>query len=58
MAQYYVYRGVKYTKDGQKNTPVKNTRLEKIYRGLSYLKIRRETHQVCDHVYRGTHYMA
>ena len=58
MTRYYVYRGIKYTKDGKKNTPMQNSRLEKIYRGLTYFKLRQEMHQVCDHIYRGVHYMA
>lgn len=58
MTQYYVYRGIKYTKDGNKNTTVKHDRFEKVYRGIRYLKLPRFKHVVCDHVYRGAHYMA
>ena len=57
--KYYVYRGVQYTKDADKNIPVarKNT-LMKMYRGVAYKQLQRAKHIVCDHVYRGQHYMA
>ena len=58
MTQYYVYRGVTYTKEGDKKTPVRNLRLEKIYRGAKYFVAPKTDHVVCDHVYRGAHYMA
>lgn len=58
MTQYYVYRGVKYAKDGDKNTTVKQDRLEKVYRGIGYLQLPNIKHVVSDHVYRGSHYMA
>ena len=56
--QYYVYRGVTYTKDGDTQTRVPNRKLEKIYRGARYFKLPKIKHVVCDHVYRGAHYMA
>ena len=58
MTTYYVYRGVRYTKDGQKLNPVKTKLREKLYRGVAYLKLPVVKHVVCDHVYRGAHYMA
>ena len=58
MTQYMVYRGVTYTKDGEKHTPVANAKLAKIYRGVTYFKLPKIKHVVCDHVYRGAHYMA
>ena len=59
MTQQYVYRGVTYTKDGAKNTPVARTRLrDKIYRGAKYTWLPKVKHVVCDHIYRGAHYMA
>ena len=61
MTHYYVYRGVKYTKDGDQHTTVKHDRLDlfdKVYRGIKYLNLPRFKHVTCDHVYRGAHYMA
>ena len=58
MTQYYVYRGVTYTKDGEKKTLVKNAQIEKLYRGAKYLTAPVVKHEACDHVYRGAHYMA
>jgi len=54
----YVYRGVKYTKDGDQHNIVKQDLLEKVYRGAKYLKLPNVKHVVCDHVYRGAHYIA
>jgi hypothetical protein len=56
--QHFVYRGVKYTKDGDKQILIKNDRLDKIYRGVHYFKLPKWNHVKCDHVYRGAHYMA
>jgi hypothetical protein len=58
MAQYYVCRGVTYAKDGDKNTTVKHNRIEKVCRGIAYLQLPNFKYVVCDHVYRGSHYMA
>lgn len=59
MTKYYVYRGVRYTKDENDNIVVQRRSLrEKIYRGVSYLRLPRQKHVECDHVYRGAHYMA
>jgi hypothetical protein len=58
MTQYYVYRGVKYAKAGNKNTTVKHDRIERVYRGIGYLQLPSLKRAVCDHVYRGSHYMA
>ncbi len=58
MTKLYVYRGVTYTKDGDKNMPVKVDLREKLYRGIAYIRLPEVKHVVCDHVYRGTHYMA
>ena len=54
----YVYRGVKYTKDGDKKITLNHDRLDKVYRGTHYFKLPQVKHDVCDHVYRGAHYMA
>ena len=54
----YVYRGVKYTKDGDQHIKLKHNRLVKVYRGAKYLKLPNVKHIVSDHIYRGTHYMA
>jgi len=56
--KFYVYRGVKYTKDGDKNITLNHDRLDKVYRGIHYFKLPQVKHVVCDHVYRGAHYMA
>ena len=59
MTTYYVYRGVRYTKDENQNIIVHHQSLrEKLYRGISYLKLPQLKHHVLDHVYRGAHYMA
>ena len=58
MTKYYVYRGVTYTKDGETKTNVPNRRLAKVYRGNTYFEMPTSKHNVCDHVYRGAHYMA
>lgn len=55
---HYVYRGVTYTKQDGKITPIKNDRLAKIYRGATYLKLIKAKHAVIDHTYRGYHYAA
>ena len=54
----YVYRGVKYTKDGDKKITLNHDHLDKIYRGIHYFRLPQVKHVVCDHVYRGAHYMA
>lgn len=56
--QTYVYRGVKFTKDGDQNITVKPDLAAKVYRGVQYFKLPNVKHIVCDHVYRGAHYMA
>ena len=56
MTHLYVYRGVTYKKQDNENITVKNTRVEKIYRGARYLKLPKQQHQVLDHVYRGVHF--
>lgn len=59
MTTYYVYRGVRYTKDENQNVIVQHDSLrEKFYRGVAYLKAPLEKHMAGDHVYRGAHYMA
>lgn len=54
----YIYRGVKYAKDGDQRITLSHDRLEKVYRGVKYFKLPNVKHIVCDHVYRGAHYMA
>jgi hypothetical protein len=54
----YIYRGVKFLKDGDQRVTLNHNRLEKVYRGNKYLKLPKWEHIVGDHVYRGAHYMA
>ena len=58
MTHHYVYRGVAYTKEDGKITPVKTDRFAKIYRGATYFKLPKVKHVVMDHIYRGYHYAA
>jgi len=58
MTHVYTYRGVTYTKQAGKNTTVKNTRIEKIYRGAAYFKLPKIKHHLADHVYRGVQFVA
>jgi hypothetical protein len=62
MTHTYIYRGVKFTKDGnelvtQKCNRLRN-KLDKVYRGIHYLKLPNVKQIASDHVYRGAHYMA
>jgi len=56
MTQLYVYRGVTYKKENNENITVKNTRIEKIYRGARYVKLPKKQAAVTDHVYRGVQF--
>lgn len=56
--ELYVYRGVTYKKQANENITVKNTRLEKVYRGAAYLKLPNVKHRVLDHMYRGVNFAA
>ena len=59
MTKYYVYRGVRYTKDDQKNIEVQPHALhEKLYRGAVYVTLPVSAHVAVDHIYRGVHYIA